>query len=133
MVNILLSEYGFSGLRLLAGFNSRASAAAWLGLSESTLKRREAAADLTLARLLAVKAGWLELIDERWAGWLLRSGSLYYGGREWRPGDLLAQRYERALIAELQRQLRQHEADKKAAATVSGRTLAPVLHLDDYR
>lgn len=132
IVQDILREWGFSGLRLLAGFNARHKAAEWLGVSESTLKRREAAECLATARLLAIKAGWIGLIDDAWDEWILRGGALCHARREWRPGDLMAQMYERALIAELQKQLREYQAEK-TAASADGRTLAPVIRLEDYR
>lgn len=131
MLQKSLTGWGFPGLRLLAGFNSDAAAADWLGVSERTLRRQKADCSAPVWRLLAMKAGWLELIDPAWAGWSLQRGRLRYGGQDWRPGDILAQQYERALIAELRRQVRSYEAQQAAAA--DARPRAPVLRLDDYR
>lgn len=129
MLQESLTGWGFAGLRLLAGFSSDAAAADWLGVSERTLRRQKADSSAAAWRLLAMKAGWLELIDPAWVGWWLHKGRLRYGNQEWRPGDVLSQQYERALIAELQRQVRTYERQATAAA----RPRAPVLRLDDYR
>jgi hypothetical protein len=122
-----LTDWDFPSLRLLAGFPSRTAAAAWLGLSERTLRRQEQAGDGPAWRLLGLKAGFLGLLDAAWDGWQLHAGALRYGPQEWRPGDVLAIQYERALIAELQRQVRQAET------TAPAHWRAPVLRLDDYR
>lgn len=67
----------------------------------------------TVYKLLQItENGKLELIHESWAGWSIsrRDGSLWTpAGENAHPGDILAIRYRKHLVAHLQARLRHRE------------------------
>lgn len=105
-------------------FPRRADAAAWLGISERSLRRQEAGAvAVPMPVWLALRLRWgdLGMIDAAWRGWRLVDGQLWGGYRHgFGPGDILAAPWWQQLADHRRRQLdQQQQEDETRCASYS--------------
>lgn len=89
---------------------TRAAAAAWLGVTERTLRRHETLPVTKpgpIYRALRLRAGYLEEVHPSWRDWRIVKDRLYWPGDRWglSAGEIMAISFERQRIRELERQL----------------------------